>query len=199
MPLAFQQYFGECIVYIIDCTEIFIETPSNPETASECWSEYKKHHTIKFLTGITPQGVIVFISRIIGGHATDNFITTASGFMDILKPGDCVLADTGFKLGDFFEMRHAHLEIPAFVYLQQQLHPLEVERTRKLANVRIHVERVIGLLKRKFLILHYTIPMSLLAKNKLGSDKSSVIEKIMIVCSALCNLCPSIIGNNDEL
>lgn len=48
MPVVFKMNFADDVVYIIDCTEIFIEVPSNPETSAQCWSSYKKHHTVKF-------------------------------------------------------------------------------------------------------------------------------------------------------
>ena len=66
MPQVFKRNFGDDVVYIIDCTEIFIEVPSNPETSVQCWSSYKKRHTIKFLIAISPQGAIVFISFLFG-------------------------------------------------------------------------------------------------------------------------------------
>ena len=45
------------------------------------------------------------------------------------------------------------LVIPAFTKGKSQLDPVDVEKNGGTANVRIHVERVIGLLRRK-----YTIP-----------------------------------------
>lgn len=130
MPTVFKQNFGDDVVYIIDCTEIFIEVPSNPETSVQCWSSYKKHHTVKFLIVITPQGAIVFISCLFGGRASDVYITNNCGFFNVLLPNDYVLADKGFRLEDSFQMQQAHLVIPAFVYKEQQLHPLEVENNR---------------------------------------------------------------------
>ena len=41
-------------------------------------------------------------------------------------------------------MMQAKLHIPAFTRGKQQLRALEVEDTRSITNVRIHVERVIG-------------------------------------------------------
>lgn len=49
--------------------------------------------------------------------------------------------------------QQAQLAIPALTKGRDQLHPVDVEKTREIANVRIHVERVIGLLRRKFTIL----------------------------------------------
>ena len=41
-------------------------------------------------------------------------------------------------------MRQARLHIPAFTKGKDQLSAIEVHETRTTANVRIHVERVIG-------------------------------------------------------
>jgi len=57
--------------------------------------------------------------------------------------------------------------------------------------VRIHVERVIGQLKKKYKILSCPLSVKLL---KHGSDKDkSNIDKLLTVCAALVNLCNSIV------
>lgn len=135
---------------IIDCFEIFTETPSGFLNAAQCWSNYKHHQTIKFLIGITPHGTISYISSAWGGRTSDKFLTENCGFLNCILPGDIILADRGFLIKDSVEILGAHLEIPAFTKNKDQLHPTDLETTRKIANVRIHVERVIGLLKKKF-------------------------------------------------
>ena len=62
-----------------------------------------------------------------------------------LKPGDLVLADSGFTISESVALYQAQLPIPAFTKGKYQLDPFDVERTRVTANVQIHVERVIGL------------------------------------------------------
>ena len=49
--------------------------------------------------------------------------------------------------------------IPDFTRGKQQLHPLEVEHTRKVASVRIYVERVIRLVARTFSIFESEVPL----------------------------------------
>ncbi|KAG0424040.1 hypothetical protein HPB47_000201 [Ixodes persulcatus] len=41
---------------ILDCTEVFIETPSGFRVQSDTYSSYKCHNTAKGLLGITPNG-----------------------------------------------------------------------------------------------------------------------------------------------
>lgn len=195
MPDCFKKNFGDQVTHIIDCVELFIEAPYHFDTRIQCWSEYKHHYTLKYLVSVTPQGMFEFISKGYGGRANDMLITSNCNFLDILAPNDLVLADKGFNMHDVFKIRGVNLEIPAFVTKQKQLHPLAVESTRKIANVRIHVERCIGLLRRKFLILHRIIPVSMLSKPTSSIDNVPFMDKIITVCSALCNLCPSIIPN----
>ena len=53
----------------------------------------------------------------------------------------------------------AKSEIPSFTKAQDQLRAEDVEDTRVIANVRIHVKRVIGNLRKKYAILNGTLPI----------------------------------------
>lgn len=191
MPASFMKNFGNKVTSVIDCTEIFIESPASPEAAAQCFSHYKNHHTIKFLIAASPQRAVTYVSDAYGGRASDGHITQTCGLLDELRPGDYVLADKGFRLDDQFALRGAQLVVPAFVVKRQQLHPLMIEKTRNIANVRIHIERIIGVVKQKYQILDKVIPISMLAKN--SKFNTSTIDQIMVVCCAFLNLNPSII------
>ena len=69
MPECFRAEFGENVVVVIDCFEVFIERPSNLLARASTWSAYKHHNTVKLLIGITPQGVVSFISEAWGGSS----------------------------------------------------------------------------------------------------------------------------------
>ena len=86
MPVSFRRFFKKCCV-IIDCTEVFIERPSDLLARAQVWSNYKHHSTVKFLIGITPQGTISFVSKCAGGRMSDKEITEKSRIMDLLLPG----------------------------------------------------------------------------------------------------------------
>lgn len=72
MPLVFKQNFGNKVAVIIDCFEVFIDRPSSLIARAMTWSNYKHHNTVKFLIGITPQGVISFISKAWGEELVIN-------------------------------------------------------------------------------------------------------------------------------
>ena len=181
MPQCFQQSFGKKVTVIIDCFEIFIDRPSNLLARAQTFSSYKHHNTVKVLIGITPQGTISFVSKAWGGRTSDKFLTENCGIIDKLLPGDLVLADRGFTIQELLMFKQAQLAIPAFTRGKDQLDPVEVEETRNIANVRIHVERIIGLLRRKYTILSGILPIDFLISSSTGSQERAIpmIDRIL--------------------
>lgn len=113
---------------------------------------------MKVLIGIAPTGSICFISEAWGGRVLDKVITQESGILQLVEFGDQIMADRGFNVGDDLAMCGAELLIPAFTRGKKQLSAREVEFTRRLARVRIHVERVIGHLRNtKYYSKHYLL------------------------------------------
>ena len=189
MPMSFRVNFGTKVVVILDCFEVFIERPSNLAARASTWSSYKHNNTVKFLIGITPQGNISYLSKGWGGRTSDKHLTEHCGLLNKLNPGDIVMADRGFDIGDSVGIVRAELVIPAFTKGKKQLSGGEVERTRRMANVRIHVERVIGSLRQKYTILQSTLPIDMMASD----SNNTTIDKIAVVCCALVNFCPSVV------
>ena len=101
------------------------------------------------------------------------------------------MADRGFNVAKTLGTFGAKLEIPSFTKDQSQLGPEEVDETRTIANVRIHVERAIGNLRKKYSILNGTIPIDFLIKN--NDEKVATLDKIVHTSCALINLCPSVV------
>ena len=192
MPMDFRQAFGCKVVVILDCFEVFIKRPSNLFARAQTWSNYKHHNTVKFLIGISPQGLVSFISTAWGGRASDKRITEESGVFKNLLPDDIVLAERGFDINESVGFYCATLKIPAFTKGKSQLSAIEVEETRKVASVRIHVERVIGLVRRKYQILQSrAMPIEHMAVKE--GDALAVIDKIAVICCALSNLSESVV------
>ena len=191
MPIDFRRHFDRCVC-IIDCFEVFCERPRDLMARAQTYSNYKSHNTVKFLIGITPQGSISYISHGWGGRTSDKFITENCGLLKRLLPGDQLLADRGFTVADSVGMYGAELVIPSFTKGKKQLPREEVEKARRISRVRIHVERVIGLLRQKFTILQSTLPISLV-KHDESDGEYALLDKIVTVCAALCNCCPSVV------
>lgn len=189
LPMCYRNSFENC-TSIIDCFEIFIERPKEMRARAQTYSQYKHHNTVKYLISITPQGVISFVSKGWGGRTSDKHVTENSGFLELLSPGDVVLADRGFYVAESLGLVNARLKIRSFIKGKQQLHSAEVESSRGLAAVRIHVERVIGLVWNKYTILQGTIPITLCVSTP---DGLTPLDKMVKVCCALCNLCPPVV------
>lgn len=196
MPQAFYDSFGRKVALIIDCFEIKIERPSSLQPRCKTWSQYKSSNTAKYLIGICPQGIITFISKGWGGRTSDKHITENCGVLDKLSHGDVVLADRGFDIADSLGLYCAKLHIPAFTKGKRQLSAMEVETTRKIANVRIHVERVIGLVRNKYVIMKAVQPVHFVTRKE--GDNIALLDKVVTVCCALTNFCSSVVPVNDE-
>lgn len=181
LPTVFKSKFRDAIC-TIDCSEIFIDRPSNLTARAQTWSNYKHNNTIKYLIGITPAGAISFLSSGWGGRVSDKVITLKSGFLDKLNFGDVVLADRGFFISEECRQRGAILKIPSFTKGKKQLSGREVNESRQLARIRIHIERVIGRM-RDFRILNSIIPIS----------QVDTIDNIMTVISACVNINRSVV------
>ena len=65
-----------------------------------------------------------------------------------------------------------------------------MEYSARLAKVRIHIERVIGLMKNKFTILQGVLPISLIIHQ--GDTDYANIDRNVTVCAALTNLSSSV-------
>ena len=142
MPTQFKELCPSTRV-IIDCTEFPIEKPSDPDSQRCTWSTYKNRNTFKLLVGISPSGAISFLSSLYGGSVSDNEITLSSGILDLLEEDDSLMADKGFHLQKHCEACNITLNIPPVLGKDSQLSPAELTETRRIASLRVHVERVI--------------------------------------------------------
>ena len=70
----------------------------------------------------------------------------SSGILDLLEPGDSVMALRGFEIQELLLSKKASLNIPPFLRCKDQLDPNEEDETRQIASVRIHVERAIEII-----------------------------------------------------
>ena len=100
------------------------------------------------------------------------------------------MADRGLNISDSVAMMQASLHIPAFTKGHSQLSAMEVHETRNIANVRIHVERVTGVVRQKYSILQSTLCIHYVHRRE---GQPPLIDNIVSVCCALCNICDSVV------
>lgn len=171
---------------ILDCAETLLQKSSNLQSRGESYSNYKSHNTVKYCVAVAPSGYIMHISRGYGGRASDKFIVQNSGLLQRLCCGDEVMADRGFTISDLLYPLQVKLNIPAFSQ-GKQLSEEDVTETRRIAQVRIHVERAIRRLK-VYRILKETVPISLVKQ----------VDYILRICAALVNLRGTLILEQKE-
>ncbi|XP_060084109.1 uncharacterized protein LOC132563365 [Ylistrum balloti] len=99
MPEIFKEKFPTTRV-VIDATEIQTETPSSLQLKSLMYSDYKSHMTWKSLVGISPAGVVTYVSDLWCGSISDKQITIESGLVEMCEAGDAIMADKGFTISD---------------------------------------------------------------------------------------------------
>lgn len=188
MPKSFKKSFPRTCA-IIDCTEFFVQRPKTPTCQSATYSSYKHHNTFKCLVSITPSGAFNYISDLWSGNVSDRYITENSSFLDNIEPFDEVMADRGFNIGDLLTLRRATLNIPPFTHKcpwgkGKRLNASEVRKTRKIANLRIHVERAIQRLKC-FKLLSNIIPLKL----------KPICNQMLKVAAFFCNIDKPLVKN----
>ena len=131
MPEEFKKHYPTTRV-ILDCTEIFAETPSSLLLQSQLYSSYKSNTTLKSLIGISPHGAITFVSSLYTKAISDKEITRCSGILDLVEAGDSVMADKGFDIEDLLREKNVSLNLPPFLESRIQFSAAEVQQTKCL-------------------------------------------------------------------
>ena len=147
---------------IIDCTEIAVEAPESLHTRSVYYSDYKHHNTYKALIGITPAGVLCFVSELFPGNVSDREIVSRCGILNqkFWDQGDEMMADKGFTIRDLLDPIGVKLNIPIFLESNTQFSTEQVVINQEKASLRIHVERYISRIKN-FHIFDQPLPLTM--------------------------------------
>ena len=83
MPKSFKEKYPKTRV-IIDATEIYVDQQRLPDIQQMTFSNYKNSNTFKALIGISPDGVITFVSSLYPGSISDKELRKQSGLLDFL-------------------------------------------------------------------------------------------------------------------
>lgn len=161
---------------IIDCTEIFIETPKDLELQSSTWSDYKHHNTIKLLVACSPNSSVTYISPVYTGRISDKALTLDCGYLDRIPPYSVIMADKGFNISDECAARNLILYVPPGRRGRSQMSSADVMKTKKIANSRILIEQVIRRIKT-FKIIQNELPVSLIPH----------ADEVLQVVGGICN------------
>ena len=135
LPKGFPEY--KKLQYIIDATELWCQAPYDKLRQRTMFSAYKHHCTVKFLVGITPSGVIAFVSEGYPGKISDAMLTYYCGFLDYIRAGYDVMADRGFTIWSMLQKLGASLIVPwKRMKKQKRLTPNQNKKQEKIANFR---------------------------------------------------------------
>ena len=144
-----------CIV-IIDYFEVFMERPKALMARAQTWSNYKHHNMVKFFIVIAP--LLNYI----------HFKGLGWPCLGSISNRKVLYFGSSFTGRPYFGRSHeaaglycAKVKLPPFTKGKKQLNT-QLDKARQLSRVRIHVERVIGLLRLKYKILRSTLPINLI-------------------------------------
>jgi len=93
------------------------------------------------------------------------------------------MADKGFLIQDLLAPIGVRLNVPPLLHSNSQMQPKDVAVTKKIAQLRVHVERAIGRVK-EFHILQKVLPSSIWDS----------INEVIFVCCMLCNFSPPLVS-----
>ena len=105
-----------------------------------------------------------------------------SGLLDKLEVGDAVMADKGFNIADLLESKGVILNIPPRKN-GTQFNDTELVETRRIASLRIHVERAFSRVKA-FKIL-----------TNIPNNMAGLSSELFYVCALLTNFQPPLVIN----
>ena len=179
LPLAFITNFKD-VIAIIDCFEIEIAQPSQSSLQALPFSNYKSCNTCKILISVTPNGHIQYISKAYPGHYNDMRIVLESGILSTFIHYTSVMADRGFKsLAEILQNVNVKLLRPLSKLPGEIMSNENVIKTKRIASLRIHLERSIGRI-RTFSILkpHSVLPSSAFTN----------IDDFLIIAASLSNI-----------
>ena len=180
--MNFRKYCPRCVV-IIDC---FDREAKKPSCA----------HKHSLYINITPQGTVCFISEGWEGRVSDKYLTEQSR---IVKSIYTIIAWRYISSRQRICIREsvgsycANLQVPAFTRGKQQLSGIVVEQSRRIANIHIHVERIIGNIRQKFSLLSATQLIGMMNIDGLSGETVTTLDRIVHVACALINMCASVV------
>ena len=129
---------------------------------------------------MVPKGGISFVSTLYGGSISDKELTQKSGLIEELQH-DVIMADRGFNIQEMLACKGVN--VPPFMNESGQFNERELLETRRIASLRIHVERAMERMKN-YHILDF-VPITLY--------KNGTIDMIFFACAMLSTFLPPLV------
>lgn len=186
MPKCFKNYIDTRV--ILNCIETSVERPKCLTCRIRTYSHYKGNHTIKSMIGISPDGLICFLSNVYGGRASDKIIFNESDILNKCIEGDAIMVDKGFLIDAECAEKGIKLHRHPFLGKQKQLSVEDGFQNSEIARARVHVERAIQRIKI-FKIFPTKVPWIYLQK----------IDNIMTIICGIVNITKPIISDKKDL
>ncbi|KAI7808568.1 uncharacterized protein LOC130555783 [Triplophysa rosa] len=194
LPTALRSTYPDCAV-IIDCFRVSLEKEDVNQpvvsTAFTMPTQSALVNELKYVIGVAPQGVVTFVSGGSPGHVSDKNLVESCGLLCKLLPGDVVLAERDFDIGDLVNARKAELKITSTSsqsILDAEACSMAGTYLDRL-NVHRHVEQVIKMVKRRYCMLTGPVESPFTVIDR--TSNVSTFDKIVQVACALNNLCIS--------
>ncbi len=137
---------------------------------------------------MSASGAITFVSYGYPGRVTDPQITEACGITSLLDAGDAVLADRGFLIAQLLADVKAHLMVAHTRFNKaDRFTPDQLLKSKRLSNLRIHVERAMAALKS----FGYF-------RRKLPTTQKNMVYPCLYVASALASFRRPLLNNEAQ-
>lgn len=138
------------------------------------------------MTGVSPAGLITFVSDAYGGRASDNAIFEQSGIINLMEMGrDSIMVDKGFRIENITDLHHIKLYRPPFLRNKGQFSEKEALENIEVAKARVHIERSNQRIK-VFEIFCKPLPVTLLPK----------VNEMFVIACAMVNISSPILSDD---
>ena len=165
-----------------------LDTPGVPTIAAFTFKRFLDQEHSGLLGQITNKHIQVahgnyahwsnyfLLVKLYSASVSDLHIVKQSGLTDKLDMNDDVMADRGLNIRHLLLPKKCTLNLPAFSH-GKTLGARVLKQSRKIASIRIHVERAICKMKT-FQVLSGIIPLKL----------RYILDQVVAIVAVLCNL-----------
>lgn len=177
---------------IVDIVECPIRKPKLKESQKATYSASENKYTVKTLVGITPSGIVSYVSQAYNGSTSDSEIVEEStdSLLNLCDPGDSIMivAGKGSDGQDVFVHKNIKVDQPDPINIssclgkRNEMSCAAVGRHKKVSSGRVHIEPIIRQAKT-FRIL----------TERMNSSETKLASHITFVCFMLCNFKTSVL------